>query len=97
MLFHLRAIVDRRTLEDATIVPAVAILSRLRPDATVATGVLVAQGDVARWTPVTPVVREGERVAVEAAGLEPGARVLVTGHVDLADGSRISIVEDGAR
>jgi hypothetical protein len=43
------------------------------------------------------VVREGERVAVEAAGLEPGARVLVTGHVDLADGSRISIVEDGAR
>ncbi len=94
---YAEAIVDRRTLEEATIVPAVAILSRLRPDGTVATGVFVAQGDVARWTPVTPVVRDGERTAVEAPGLPPGARVLVTGHIDLADGSRVTIVEGEAR
>ena len=92
---YAEAIVDRHTLEDATIVPAVAVLSRLRPDGVVTTGILVVQGDVARWTPVTPAVRDGERVAVEAPGLAPGARVLVTGHVDLADGSRVKIVEGG--
>jgi multidrug efflux pump subunit AcrA (membrane-fusion protein) len=94
---YAEAIVERRTIEQATIVPASAILSRLRPDGAVATGVFVAQGDVARWTPVAPVIRDGERVAVEAAGLEPGARVLITGHVDLADGSRVAIHEDSKR
>lgn len=88
---YAEVIVDRRTVEQATIVPAISILSRLQPDGTVATGVFVVQDGVARWTPVTPGVRDGERAAVEAAGLPPGARVLVTGHVDLADGSRVTI------
>lgn len=94
---YAEAIVDRRTLEQATIVPAIAILSRLQPDGTVATGVFVVQGDIARWTPVTLIVRDGERAAVEAPGLAPGARVLVTGHVDLADRSRVTIAPGGPR
>ncbi len=92
---YAEAIVDRRTIEQATIVPASAILSRLRPDGTVSTGVLVVQDGVARWTPVTPGVRDGDRAAVSAPGLQPGARVLVGGHVDLADGSPVKIVEGG--
>lgn len=94
---YAEAIVDRRTIAEATIVPAISILSRLQPDGTVATGVFVVQDDVARWTPVTPVVRDGERAAVEAQGLPPGARVLVTGHVDLTDGSRVKIAPGGKR
>jgi RND family efflux transporter MFP subunit len=94
---YAEAIVDRRTIAQATIVPAVSILSRLQPSGAVATGVFVVDGGVARWTPVTLVVRDGQRAAVEAPGLPPGARVLVTGHVDLADGSRVAIVEGGGR
>ena len=91
------AIVERRTIPDATVVPATAVLSRLQPDGTIATGVMLADGDVARWVPVTAVAREGDRVAIEADGaVAPGARVLVAGHVDLAEGSPIQLT-GGAR
>lgn len=89
-------IVDRRTIEDATVVPAAAVLSRLQPDGTIATGVLLAAGEEARWVPVTVVAREEDRLAIEAAGgaIAPGSQVLIAGHVDLADGSRIQLAGD---
>lgn len=89
-------IVERRTIEAATVVPSNAVLSRLQSAGVLATGVLIADGDVARWVPVTVVARDGDRVAVESPDemLVPGARVLVAGHVDLPDGSRIQITED---
>lgn len=89
---YAQVLVDRRVLQDATVVPAAAVLSRLQPDGTIATGVLVAEREVARWVPVKVAAREGDRVALEeAAGLAAGASVLVAGHIDLAEGSRIQV------
>ena len=90
---YAEAIVDRRTVAGATVVPSNAVLSRLQPDGTIAVGVLVADGEVARWVPVTEVAREGDRIAIEPVGttLAAGAQVLVAGHVDLSDGSRIQV------
>jgi len=88
------AVVDRRTLSNATVVPTAAVLSRLQPDGTMATGLLVADGEVARWQPVAVLAREGERAAVDpvgGGGLAPGANVLVAGHVDLGDAARIQV------
>jgi RND family efflux transporter MFP subunit len=94
-----QVIVDRRVIRDATVVPASAVLSRLRPDGTIATGVLLADRDVARWLPVKVAAREDDRMAIEAApgSLAPGARVLVAGHVDLTDGSRIQVAAEADR
>jgi multidrug efflux system membrane fusion protein len=93
---YAEAVVDRRTLADATVVPASAVLSRLGADGVIATGVLIADGEVARWLPVTVVAREDARVAIEASGLDAGARVLAAGHVDLVDGSRIQVTTAGS-
>jgi multidrug efflux system membrane fusion protein len=93
---YAEAVVDRRTLADATVVPASAVLSRLGADGVIATGVLIADGEVARWLPVTVVAREDARVAIEASGLDVGVRVLAAGHVDLVDGSRIQVTTAGS-
>ncbi len=91
---YAQVIVDRRVIEGATVVPATALLSRLQPDGTIHTGVLVADGGVARWVPVKVAAREDDRVAIEAASpLAPGVPVLVAGHVDLAHGSRIQVAD----
>jgi RND family efflux transporter MFP subunit len=88
---YAEAIVELRTIRDATIVPANAVLSRLQPDGKVAVGVLIAgDGGVARWVAVTEVARDEDRVAVEGQ-LPVGTKVLVTGHVDLGDGSQITV------
>jgi RND family efflux transporter MFP subunit len=84
------AVVDLRTLRDVTIVPANAVLSRLQADGKINVGVLIAGDGVARWIPVREIAREGDRVAVEGQ-LPADAKVLVAGHVDLSDGSKISI------
>ena len=89
------AIAERRRLADATTVPSVAVLSRLRGEGQVDTGVLVAEGAVARWIPVRVLGREHERSAIEAK-LPADARVLVAGHVDLADGAAIQVVDPAA-
>ena len=80
----------RLALSRATIVPATAVLSRLEGDGEVRMGVFVADGDKARWVPVEIVAREGERVAVSGA-VDADARVLVSGHNDLADGSALLV------
>jgi RND family efflux transporter MFP subunit len=87
---YAEALVDLRTIDQATIVPASAVLSRLQPNGAVASGVFVANAETARWVPVREVTRDGDRVAIEGE-LQPGAKVLVSGHVDLADGSRIKL------
>lgn len=86
----------QRTIAGATIVPAAALVSRLRDGGTVQVGVFRPEGEVARWVPVQVVARAGERVAVEAspalpAPLDDGAMVLVGGHTDLADGAPIMV------
>ena len=94
---YAEAVVDRRTIADASVVPSAALLSRLQPDGTLATGVLVATSGVARWVPVAIAGRDGDRVAIQGAGeaIAPGAMVLVAGHVDLADGSKVQITGAG--
>jgi len=93
---YAEASVDLRTIEDATLVPSNAVLSRLQPDGTVATGVFIAREGVARWVPVREVTRDADVVAVEGE-LVPGARVLVAGHVDLSDGNPILLRDDASK
>ncbi|MGE0868569.1 MAG: efflux RND transporter periplasmic adaptor subunit [Kofleriaceae bacterium] len=91
---YAEAIVELGTIEQATTVPAPSVLSRLQPDGTVATGVFIAtQAGVARWVLVKEIAREGDRIAVEAK-LPAGTQVLVAGHVDLTDGSKILVARD---
>ena len=87
---YAEAIVDRRTLDSALIVPAHAVLSRLQSTGEVLTGVLVEQAGVAHWVPVRVVARDGDRTAIEGK-ISAGARVLVGGHVDLMDGSKVKV------
>jgi RND family efflux transporter MFP subunit len=92
---YAQAIVDLRTIEQATIVPSSAVLSRLQPDGSVGVGVFVASSGTARWVPIREVTRDRDQVAVEAE-LPAGTRVLVAGHVDLSDGSRITLAAEKA-
>jgi HlyD family secretion protein len=93
---YAEAVVDRRTIPDALRVPAEAVLQRLQPSGQVATGVFVEQGGAAKWVPVNVVARDGNVVAVDGA-VTDGASVLVGGHVDLMDGSKIRVAgADGA-
>lgn len=87
---YAEAVVDRRTLPQATIVPSAAVLSRLQPDGRLLTGVLVENGGIAHWVPVRIAARDADRIAVDG-DVAPGARVLVGGHIDLMDGSRVRI------
>src|SRR5690606_30175627 len=57
----------QQTIEDATIVPAVALVSRLVTGNAVQTGVLRPVDGAASWVPVRVLARDGERVAVEPA------------------------------
>lgn len=85
---YAEAIVDRRTIEQATIVPDVSVLSRLQPSGEVVVGVFLDDNGVAKWQPVTVVGRDGDRIAIEGP-VPAGARVLVGGHVDLMAGTKI--------
>jgi RND family efflux transporter MFP subunit len=87
---YAEAIVDRRTLDQAIIVPAIAVLSRLGPDGQVATGVFVDAGAIARWVQVRVTARDGDRMAIEG-DIAVGAPVLVGGHVDLVDGGKVRV------
>jgi RND family efflux transporter MFP subunit len=94
---YAEAVVDLRTIEQAIIVPATSVLSRLQPNGSVTTGVFIAGAEgTARWVPIREVTRDGDRVAVEA-DLPPGTRVLVSGHVDLTDGARIKLDKGPSR
>jgi RND family efflux transporter MFP subunit len=90
------ATADLRSLPDATTVPSVAVLTRLRGEGVLDTGVFVADGATARWVPVRVLGREGDRTAIEGE-LPADARVLVAGHIDLANGATIQVIEPAAR
>lgn len=90
------AIVERRTVADANVVPGAAVLSRMTPAGALADGVFRVDGEVARWTPVRVEARDGDRVAITGEGVVPGAQVLVAGHVDLGDGAAIRVTGGGA-
>lgn len=92
---YAEAIVDRRTIEQAVLVPAQAVLSRLQPTGQIATGVFVEAGGVANWVPVTQIARDEDTIAVEGE-LDDTMQVLVGGHIDLLDGSKIKVVGGGA-
>src|SRR5690606_10605156 len=85
---YAKAVVDRRTLPSTLIVPAEAVLQRLQPSGQVLTGVFVDQANVATWVPVTVAARDGNLIAIEGE-LAEGAPVLVGGHIDLMNGSKI--------
>jgi RND family efflux transporter MFP subunit len=90
------AIAERRRVDQAITVPSIAVLSRMRgAEGQVDTGVLVAEGAVARWVPVRVLGRDGDRSAIDAE-LAADARVLVAGHIDLADGAPIQVVDPAA-
>lgn len=86
-------VVSLRTLDGATLVPARALVSRLRPGGDVQIGVFQPHAKTARWVPVTVVAREGDRAAVTGE-LDLERPVLVGGHTDLSDGARIRIAEE---
>jgi RND family efflux transporter MFP subunit len=94
---YAEAVVDLRTIEQATIVPASSVISRLQPNGSVATGVFIVGSEgTARWVPIREVTRDGDRVAVEGE-LPPGTKVLVSGHVDLMDGGPIKLDKGTSR
>lgn len=93
---YAEAVVARRTLAGALLVPAVAVLQRLQPSGEVKTGLFVEQSGVATWTEVVVAARDGNTAAIEGAVGE-GAVVLVGGHVDLTDGSKVLVAGTDAK
>jgi len=86
----------RRSIEDATVVPAAAVLSRLEADGEVRSGVMRHVDGRARWVPVEVLARDGDRVAV-AGEVAEGAEVMIGGHADLVDGGAVLVSDVGAR
>ncbi|MGI5860625.1 MAG: efflux RND transporter periplasmic adaptor subunit [Myxococcales bacterium] len=89
---YAEVVVVRRELAQATVVPGIAVLTRLQPTGKVESGLFVMVDGVARWVPAVVVARDGDRAAIEAK-LPDAARVLVAGHTDLADGAPVRIAE----
>lgn len=84
MFVRASVVLDR--VEDATIVPAEAVVRRKDRD-----GVFVVDEEamVARWRPVTLGIREGDRIQVSGEGLR--GRVITLGAQMAADGARVTI------
>ena len=75
--------------QDVMIVPVSAVL---RDDVTgVSRAALVTDAGVVRWLEVTTAARQGDALEVSAPLLQPGARVIVSGHVGLPEGARIRV------
>lgn len=82
----IRVAVALRRVDDATVVPAMAVTSRLDQD-----GVFLvdeAEG-VARWRPVEVGAREGDRVQISGEGLS--GSVITLGQQMVEDGDRVRI------
>lgn len=74
------------------ILPGAAVLNRFDPRGTEEQGVFLASEGRARWVQIQVLGRTGDEVAVEG-DLNDEDLVLVFGHQDLTDGTRISIAE----
>lgn len=85
----IRVTIDLAHIDDAIIVPEAAITMRAEQE-----GVFVVNEDGAtvRWQPVTPGLREGDRIQIDGENLQ--GRVVTLGQQLLDDGSPITIPED---
>lgn len=79
-----QGLVTLRTIRDAVVIPANAIVRQEGRDV-----VFVKQGDVAKRLPVQTGLRSGERVQV--SGLEIGLDLIVEGQTLVSDGTKIRI------
>ena len=77
------------------IVPGAAVLKRVNTSGDENNGVFAAVDGIARWRVVEILGRQDDRIAVQGV-LAAEDRVLVFGHQDLADGTRITIVESSS-
>lgn len=59
------------------------------------TGVFLDEGGVARWREITLGTVLRDRVVV-TAGLQPGVRLVITGHRELADGDQLLVTREGS-
>jgi len=74
---------------DVLVVPASAVL---RDDVTgVARAAVITADGVVHWVEVTTAARQGDALEVSAPALQPGARVIVSGHVGLPEGTRVRV------
>jgi RND family efflux transporter MFP subunit len=85
----------RETIEDAVVVPAAALVTRVGGDGREITGVFEAVDGKAVWRSVAVRGREGDLIAVDG-DIATGKLVLVLGHEDLADGASIRVVDGAA-
>jgi multidrug efflux pump subunit AcrA (membrane-fusion protein) len=85
--------VTRRDLDDAIAVPQDALV-RVEQGFVAFVAEDEDGAEVARVRPVTLGAAQGNRVVVHG-GLEPGDRLIVVGHKQVADGDRIRITRSG--
>lgn len=86
--------IDEKTLNDVLLVPAAAVLTRPEADGSETTGVLVLDGDTARWKPVQVLGRSEELTAVSGE-LKAGQPVMTLGHEQLSDGAKVMVAGGG--
>jgi len=86
----IRATIMLQRIEDAIIVPAMALTQR---DDREGVFMVDADGKTARWQVVEPGIRQGDRLQVSGAALS--GQVVVLGQQLLDDGSEMRIVEAG--
>ena len=84
------------TLDDAVVIPRVALVERIRSEASaesgvMQTGVFVVRDGRAHFTPVTVTTISGDRAAVQP--LAAGDAVVVVGHGLLRDEAPVRVVE----
>lgn len=75
---------------ERVILPQYVLVTRLDGN-----GVFIEEDGVARWRAIEVGSVMRDQVVVES-GLEPGERVVVTGHRELADGDEVMVMREGA-
>lgn len=89
MIAQVRVVGGDDTAPERVVLPQYVLVTRLDGN-----GVFVENGGVARWRSVEVGSVLRDQVIIES-GLEPGERVIVTGHRELADGDEVMVVREG--
>ncbi len=89
---YVDVVVELGELEGALIVPEEAVIERIDGDGSSHVGVFVVDDSTARWVDAEVRGRDDGFAAIEAE-LGDDARVLVSGHRELADGATIRLVD----
>jgi RND family efflux transporter MFP subunit len=75
--------------QNVLVVPASAVL---RDDITgVTRAAMITPDSLVRWVEVVTAARQGDALEVSGPALQPGTRVIVSGHVGLPEGTRIRV------